>query len=122
MSLQSLYTIIHQSAGETEYESQIIFDPAHEIFAGHFPGQPVVPGVCLIRIVKDMAGFISGKNVLMKLGSNIKFLHIIDPRQHAEVFLKGSFHYTDGDTLIVSASIFKRETVFLKFKGTFELS
>ena len=122
MSLQSLYTFSNQTIGETEFEARIIFETTHDIFNGHFPEQPVVPGVCLIRIVKDMAGFITGGNVVFKHGSNIKFLNIIDPNQHTEVFLKGSFIFTDENKLVIKASLSKTEVVFFKFKGTFELS
>jgi len=122
MSPQSLYTFSNQTIGEAEFEASIIFDHTHEIFNGHFPEQPVVPGVCLIRIVKDMAGFITGGNVVFKHGSNIKFLNIIDPNQHTEVFLKGSFLYTNENKLVIKASLSKTEVVFFKFKGTFELS
>ena len=122
MSLEPLYTISNQSVGEAEFAAQITFDPAHDIFTGHFPGKPIVPGVCLLRIVKDMAGLISGKNVVLKVGSNIKFLHIIDPNQHAKVFLKGTFLSTEGNKLVINASLSAAELIFLKFKGTFELS
>jgi 3-hydroxyacyl-[acyl-carrier-protein] dehydratase len=122
MSLQSLYTISKQVIGEAGFEARITFDPAHEIFKGHFPGQSIVPGVCLISIVKNMAGFIAKKDLVLKLGNNIKFLNIVDPKEHPDVSLSGSFSYLEDGNLKITASICQESLVFFKFKGTYQIS
>ncbi|MCK4569170.1 MAG: 3-hydroxylacyl-ACP dehydratase, partial [Bacteroidales bacterium] len=83
MSLQSLYTISEFNVKGNEFSAIITFDPSHEIFSGHFPEQPIVPGVCLIHIIKDIAIRIAEHEVVLSNGSNIKFLSVIDPRKHA---------------------------------------
>ena len=32
--------------------TNIELNAAHSIFKGHFPGQPIVPGVCMMQMVK----------------------------------------------------------------------
>ena len=120
MDLQSLFTISNQNIAEDEFNALITFDPGHDIFKGHFPGQPVVPGVCLIHIVKEVAGIIAQREVLLKDGNNIKFLNMIDPRKHPEVLFNGSFSFTEDNMLSLKASIFLDTQIFFKFKGTFE--
>lgn len=44
--------IAFNSKDETFSESTIFFDPAYPGFAGHFEGNPVVPGVCLFQWVR----------------------------------------------------------------------
>ena len=39
------------------------FNTEHPIFKGHFPGQPVVPGACLLQIVKEMMQTITGMDL-----------------------------------------------------------
>lgn len=36
-----------------------VVDPGSAVFAGHFPGRPVVPGVCLIDLVCRAAALIA---------------------------------------------------------------
>ena len=122
MSLQSLYTITDFIVKENEFSARIAFDPSHEIFSGHFPGQPIVPGVCLIHIVKEIANKIAGREVLMSNGKNIKFLNVIDPGGNKDVNIKGTFLFKQDDTLSLSASLTKETVVFFKFKGTFKTS
>ena len=122
MSLKSLYTISELNINENEFSARIAFDPSHEIFSGHFPDQPIVPGVCLIHIVKEIANKIAGREVLMSNGKNIKFLNVIDPGGNKDVNIKGTFLFKQDDTLSLSASLTKETVVFFKFKGTFKTS
>ena len=122
MSLQSLYTITDFIVKEGKFSAIITFDPSHEIFLGHFPDQPIVPGVCLIHIVKEIANNIAGREVVMSNGKNIKFLNVIDPGGNKDVNIKGTFLFKQEDTLSLSASLTKETVVFFKFKGTFKTS
>ncbi|MEJ0079486.1 MAG: hypothetical protein WDM78_00620 [Puia sp.] len=40
------------------------------IFSGHFPGQPVLPGVCMMEMVAEVLGV-----YLKKLISHIRAVH-----------------------------------------------
>ncbi|MER6808862.1 hypothetical protein ABT299_06255 [Spirillospora sp. NPDC000708] len=37
-------------AGETR--ASVTVDPAETVFAGHYPGQPILPGVCVVEYVR----------------------------------------------------------------------
>ena len=52
MLINNFYKIKNIEAGE-KYVVNIEMNPAHEIYNGHFPGMPVVPGVCLTQMVKE---------------------------------------------------------------------
>ena len=119
MSIHSLYKIHNLNIHDNEIDADIRFDPSHEVFKGHFPGQPIVPGVALIQIVKDLAGRIAQNDLQLEKGSNIKFLNIIDPQKHPEVSAKCTFKLDDDMALIVNATIISEEIIFFKFKGTF---
>ena len=43
-----------RASGSGEFECDVDFDPAFRGFEGHFPGHPIVPGVCLTELVRVM--------------------------------------------------------------------
>ena len=48
MLLDNFYTILSsESSDSTIWTIQIKLNPGHPVYQGHFPGHPVVPGVCL---------------------------------------------------------------------------
>ena len=52
-----------KQTGEREYVCRIDFSPSFRGFAGHFEGNPVVPGVCLIELVRVCAENVLKKNL-----------------------------------------------------------
>ncbi len=119
MALDTLYEIRDFGVTEGTFSATVSFNPAHPVFAGHFPGQPVVPGVALIRIAGDIANRIAGTELRLKESSNIKFLQLIDPRKHARVQLGGSFSLDGEGNLRLSAEIIGEGRVFFRFRGSF---
>ncbi len=119
MSLQSLYNISEFRLEGAEFSARIAFNPAHEIFSGHFPGQPVVPGVCLIHIIKEIANMILARELQMTNAGNVKFLHMIDPNENPEVSIRGSFKIEEEVQVVINANISGNDLVFCKFKGRF---
>ncbi|MEN8225163.1 MAG: 3-hydroxyacyl-ACP dehydratase [Bacteroidota bacterium] len=120
MSLTSLYTIQNLIKTDEGFTARISFNPSHPVFDGHFPEQPVVPGVFLIRIIKDVVGSVAGGKFVLKFGSNIKFLNVIDPHKHPEADLKGTFSIAEDGQYTVQANISKEDLTFFKFKGSFQ--
>jgi 3-hydroxymyristoyl/3-hydroxydecanoyl-(acyl carrier protein) dehydratase len=60
-------------------------DPAHPALAGHFPGQPVVPGVVLLERVAAALQTWRGAGMA---GFDAKFLHPLLPGQRAAIELR----------------------------------
>ena len=45
--LPNFYKVTHsEHINETDWVVQVMLNPQHAIYNGHFPQQPVVPGVC----------------------------------------------------------------------------
>ena len=62
-----------QQTGEREYCCTVDFDPAFRGFEGHFDGNPIVPGVCLIQAVRVTAEAILGKKLETRSVMNCRF-------------------------------------------------
>ncbi len=65
------------SAGK--YNSLVVLNKDHDIFKGHFPGNPVTPGVCMLQIIKELTEEILGFSLVMTSSSNVKFMALINP-------------------------------------------
>jgi 3-hydroxyacyl-[acyl-carrier-protein] dehydratase len=80
---QGFYTTLSLSEmGSGKYTIQVKLNPEHEIFSGHFPGNPVTPGACMIQMVKELTEGILGYKLRMKQASNVKFMALINPQTH----------------------------------------
>lgn len=58
---------------ENTYCCRIFFDRAFRGFEGHFEGNPVVPGVCLIELIRVHAEEILQKELIVKEIGQCKF-------------------------------------------------
>ncbi|WPU98772.1 hypothetical protein SNE26_22415 [Mucilaginibacter sp. cycad4] len=100
------------------FKTTITLNPAHDIFKGHFPGQPIVPGVCMMQMVKEVLENQLGKNLQLVKADNIKFLSFMDPGQHRQVELDIKINIAD-ELIKADAQLLNEGIVFLKFKGVF---
>jgi 3-hydroxymyristoyl/3-hydroxydecanoyl-(acyl carrier protein) dehydratase len=62
----------------------------HPSLAGHFPGQPVVPGVLLLDRILDAAQAWLGATVTVRSLPQVKFISPLLPGQDAQLELKRS--------------------------------
>ena len=113
------FKILSVEKGGDNYNVAVELNPAHEIFNGHFPGNPVVPGVCMVQMVKDILKHIFQKEFTMKQASQLKFLAILNPNEVLQLNVGLSILKEDESGLTVSGTFQKGELVFLKYKATF---
>ena len=112
------FTVKDERDEGNDHTFSILFDPAHLIFEGHFPGQPVVPGVCMIQIVKELLERQRKLKIQLQKADHLKFLAVISPIETPEVNI--SMNVAEGENILnVSGKISRGETVFLKYKMSF---
>ena len=52
--MQDLFTSIdNYLAQEGHYAFRVRLDASHPVYRGHFPGHPVLPGVCTLQLVRE---------------------------------------------------------------------
>jgi 3-hydroxyacyl-[acyl-carrier-protein] dehydratase len=99
--------------------AMLVINPVHEIFQGHFPGQPVVPGVCMMEMVKEVTETVTGREMFLQKADTIKFLSVIDPNINRNI--QARITYVNGEDQLITfdATLFKEDIIYLKFKGEF---
>jgi 3-hydroxyacyl-[acyl-carrier-protein] dehydratase len=87
----------------------------HPIFEGYFPGRPVVPGGCLLQIVKELLSLAVDSEVRLTRADQVKFISMISPDLDETVWI----NLTWGQGLQVTAEVTHADEVFFRFKGSF---
>lgn len=117
--LSNFYKVKELTAGESgTHIAMVMLNAQHDIFKGHFPGNPVTPGVCMMQIIKELTQQITGEKLMMKQAVNVKFMALINPEQTPE--LKIELDIKDmGETVSVKNTTCFGDTVALKLSCNF---
>ena len=113
------FKIVSKAEAHPTFSATIEFNPGHDIFKGHFPGNPVVPGVCMVQVIKLILNDIYQKDFMMKKASQLKFLSVLNPNENKTVLVELTIVKEDTNGLEVSGSIYKGTIVFMKYKAAF---
>lgn len=112
--LTDFYTLqSYEKADNGSFTANILLNKNHDIFKGHFPGNPVTPGVCMMQIIKELTEEFIGRKLFLKTASNVKFMAIINPFETPE--LKMILDITENETEVkVKNTTSFGETIALK--------
>ncbi|MGH8541450.1 MAG: 3-hydroxyacyl-ACP dehydratase FabZ family protein [Stenotrophobium sp.] len=73
-----------------EFHASASVPADHPCLAGHFPGQPIVPGVLLLELVAAAVREWRGTSSQVRKFPNVKFLAPLLPGEVMDVHLSGS--------------------------------
>ncbi len=120
MLIKNLYTVqTFEQSGES-VTATVKLNKEHDIFKGHFPGNPVMPGVCMIQIIKELTEKAVGKELFLATSSNIKFMAIINPEKNDTLVLNLNITENDDQIKVKNTSSFE-DTLALKLNATFKI-
>lgn len=120
MSLfHDFYSIAAFTADGPKVLASISINKAHPVFKGHFPNNPVTPGVCMMQIIKELAEKWAECSLVLKKARNVKFMAIINPDNHPNIQVELDVEEEDGLLSVKSTTSFE-DTMALKFTGVFQ--
>lgn len=117
--LEQFYTITAIGQDGDSAVAHLELNPAHAVYEGHFPGMPVVPGVCTLMMVKRCAEKISGKKLSYHYIAGCKFLAAILPSVNNRLKLTLTLKETVDGEYAIQAQMYAGETAVLKLKAHF---
>ena len=79
--LDSLYSVTNEVVTDVDHSYTIKLNAEHFIYAAHFPGEPITPGVCIMQIAHELLELHLGKQLDIDTVKNVKFLRIITPTE-----------------------------------------
>ncbi|PCH71687.1 MAG: hypothetical protein COC06_00105 [Bacteroidales bacterium] len=117
MLLNKLYTY-EQVEGElpSTLKFKVSINVDHEIFEGHFPGNPITPGVCQIEMLKEIFSDHLGQDLFFNSISDVKFISMWVPKESEPVFMDIVLKTTENGYKI-NAKIYDDSLVYFKLKG-----
>ncbi len=107
---RDLPTILRQQVGDAEAVFELELNPDLRWFEGHFPGQPILPGVAQLHIASLLAEASWGRAPTGHEMSRVKFRRVMEPGAQVRLALvrKGDerteFRYLQDNEVVASGS------------------
>lgn len=121
MLKNDLYTINSlEEEAENQYTVKIVLDKDHNIFKGHFPEKPILPGVCQIEIIAELLEEIFGVAFMLKSSSQVKFQALVDPTENVALNLSIKIEaLNENQKKVLVTTTLNDETVSFKLNGVY---
>lgn len=113
--LDNLYTIV--STPEESIEAvrfQIRLNADSVIFKAHFPGEPIMPGACIVQMVQELFSVWTKREVEIAKIVNLKFLSVIKPDEVLDLDVAIKIKKEEDQQVHINADIVKDETTYTK--------
>lgn len=121
MVLKDFYKVLsEEKTADSKYNITILVNEKHEIFKGHFPGNPIMPGVCMIQIIKELTEKITESTLMIQTLANVKFMALINPENNPELRLELDITTTEDNLVKVKNTTYFNETVALKLSNVYK--
>ena len=91
---------IAQTEQGVQYRAEV--NAEHPVFQGHFPEQPVVPGVCTMNMVKQCIADAVEQPLQYEYINECKFLNAIVPTEHKHLDVKISMQLQQEEMQITA--------------------
>ncbi|HPB25958.1 MAG TPA: hydroxymyristoyl-ACP dehydratase [Bacteroidales bacterium] len=119
MLLDSFFKIVETSREDDKTVVAIRLEKQHAIYDGHFPGNPVVPGVCLIQMIREVIEVLNGQKLMLTEADEIKFLNIVNPMMVDVLRIEIKNRPKNENPLAFSIVINDGQTTYLKMRAGF---
>ena len=118
------FEIVSQRIEEDKKDlsAEIRINTAHPVFAGHFPDQPIVPGVFMIQMILEILSEFITEEIHLKELKSVKFLSFVDPTINQNLEVKLDVKQEHPHSYNVTAVITSGAQVFMKCKGLVQQS
>ncbi|TXF75869.1 3-hydroxyacyl-ACP dehydratase [Chryseobacterium sp.] len=119
-ALKDFYTVKSTEKTETGiFLVHVFLNKNHEIYKGHFPENPVVPGVCMLQMVKELTEEILQKKLFFTSASNVKFISFINPELTPGLVL--TLDISEDEEIKVKSTASFGQTIALKMSVKYKI-
>lgn len=113
------YQLVEKSRKETGsavYHVELL--PDCKVYQGHFPGNPVCPGVFNMQLIKECAEKETGKSLHVDKVKQCRLTALATPKTSPKLNVCIQVDAIDDAHYQVVASIYNADHVFMEYKGS----
>jgi 3-hydroxyacyl-[acyl-carrier-protein] dehydratase len=110
----TFFTILSSVDEGNEHIWRVALNESHPIFQAHFVGDPMMPGACMVQMIKELASERFGRAFFVCAVKNMKFLQAINPLEAAEISVKLIFTQQEDERISAAAVLYNGDKVFSK--------
>ena len=114
MLIKDFYTIQDFEVDDNRIEAAVLLAVNHDVYRGHFPGHPVVPGVIQIQMLRELSEKAVDRKLFIDEVISAKYLNMIVPG-NKPLFIEIKTKTTD-DGYSINGIIKNSERIFSKIK------
>lgn len=115
-----IFQIVNSELSEGQILATLSINHESEILNGHFPGQPVVPGACMLQLVKDVLEDVLQKPIQLLKAAQLKFITMLVPDDERLISIDITYQVLENGELKVAAKLTAGDSVCFKFQGSFK--
>ena len=117
MLIADFYKIQEIETSDEFIKAVIVLNKDHELYKGHFQGQPIVPGVMQLQMIKELVEKSTNRKMLLSDVASAKYINMIDPGASETLQVEIKMSPLESNRIKINASITDSEVVFTKLKG-----
>lgn len=116
---ENLYTIINMEGTGEILNVSVMIMREHPVFSGHFPGNPILPGVCTLQIAGELLSNHLDQKLMLIKSDNIKFMSLVIPTVNTILKYEFCLSHQEKNILSVKCTVTSNEVDVLKMKGSY---
>lgn len=113
--LNNLYNIVsstEESDSAARFEISLI--PESEVFAAHFPGEPIMPGACILQVALELYNSWKQSQAVISKVTNLKFLSVISPDKVTTLSVSIEIKKKEEDQTSIKVDFYDADTEYTK--------
>ena len=116
MLIKNYYSIESIKEEEGIFYYDVILNSDCDVYKGHFPGEPISPGVCNIQMIKECAEHAAGKSLTISNVLQCRFINLVTPLKVNKATVRIKLDCAENKT-ILSSSLYDAETEYMSLKA-----
>ncbi len=117
MLISNYYTIQHHTRQDEVDIFYVSLNGDCEVYKGHFPNEPISPGVCNIQMIKECLECVLGYPVLLHTIQQCRLTTLITPVTCPQLDVRIQIKQQDNERIVFTATLGQAEHTYLELKA-----